>query len=149
MWCLSPHCNAGQVHEPGSKIKEEPIRESAKAKALWKKAKKALKPTKRAAAEDSDVIVVCHACNAKACGSCVRPWHEGESCADYQKRVKEQHVKEEEQALKALQKYTKKCPGCSVNVQRNGGCPAMHCKSKKPLKWSALIPRYDLLTLRG
>lgn len=101
-WCMSPGCRSGQVHEPPKK------------KGRGKKAVK-------------DDICVCKDCGAKACVPCDRPWHEGENCDEYQKRLVG-HEDEEKETLKTIVKKTKKCPSCAKNIEKNGGCPAMMCE---------------------
>jgi len=124
-WCLAPGCRAGQVHEQILKV-------------AFKKAKKKgrgnVKKVEAVKMEESEVmpdICECHECGAKACVTCDRPWHEGESCAEYQLRIKDR-VDEEDRALNEIRKITKQCPGCKKPVQKNGGCPAMQCKSLQP-----------------
>ena len=51
--------------------------------------------------------------SAKAC-------IEGETCAEYQKRLK-QFDKDEKATLQIIEKECKKCPNCNKNIQKNGG----------------------------
>lgn len=82
-WCLAPGCKAGQVHaSPTPKT-------SKKSKG------------KAAAAEVKPDILTCNECGAKACVTCDRPWHEGETCSDYQERVKDR-LEEEVRGLKGI-----------------------------------------------
>lgn len=78
-----------------------------------------------AVSEEADIIV-CNKCSARACARCDRPMHDGETCADYQDRIKDR-IDEEDRALKAVRKLSRPCPGCSKNIEKNGGCPSMHC----------------------
>lgn len=59
------------------------------------------------------------------------PWHEGETCDEYEYR-KDPKVREmEEKATeKEIKGSAKKCPGgkCGVNITRNGGCDHMRCE---------------------
>jgi ariadne-1 len=75
--------------------------------------------------EEAD-ICTCNTCGSMTCVTCDRPWHEGETCADYQARTKDR-MNEEEKALREIQKVTKACPNCKKRIQKNGGCPYMHC----------------------
>ncbi|KAF2770641.1 hypothetical protein EJ03DRAFT_60276 [Teratosphaeria nubilosa] len=61
----------------------------------------------------------------KACVPCNRPWHEGETCEEYQARTKGNS--EEDMSLRKIQRVTKRCPGCRKNIQKSGGCSNMHC----------------------
>ena len=78
--------------------------------------------------QDLQRIFTCDKCSGKACVPCDRPWHENESCAEYQLRIKDR-TDEEDASLAAIQKETKKCPSCSKNILKNGGCKHMYCKS--------------------
>ncbi|KAF2824125.1 hypothetical protein CC86DRAFT_408234 [Ophiobolus disseminans] len=66
---------------------------------------------------DNEQIFTCNTCGAKACVRCDRPHNVGEACEVFRKRdddVKSLHV---------IEKMTKPCPRCGVNIQNNGGCP--------------------------
>ena len=129
-WCLAPGCKAGQVHDSGEAltiIKTEPeLQHASKSK---KHNTKKAGVGKAETGSEAEVIdkFKCHECGAEACVPCDRPYHDGETCAQYQLRVQDR-FDEEDQALKEIQKSTKKCPNCRVNVQKNGGCPYMQCK---------------------
>ena len=114
-WCLAANCKAGQVHQPLLEVSPN---------AVSSKARKTRKGSKKAA---SDNICTCNECGAKACVNCDRPWHEGETCAELQGRMKKQN-KEEKEALKVISKVCKECPKCNKNIERNGGCDHMVCK---------------------
>ena len=64
-------------------------------------------------------IFRCVGCGSKACIHCEVAWHEGETCKAYQARVKNLS-KEEQESLRAVAKYAKKCPGCGIKVQKRG-----------------------------
>ena len=113
-WCMNPKCRAGQVHE--LKVASPKL---GKKKGRAKKVESEATPDL--------IICTCYECGAKACVSCDRPWHEGETCAEYQVRVKDR-LDEEDQALEAIRKMTKPCPGCRKQIQKNGGCPMMYCE---------------------
>ncbi|KAF2165418.1 hypothetical protein M409DRAFT_24268 [Zasmidium cellare ATCC 36951] len=115
-WCLAPGCKAGQVHEK---------------KAPTPKSKAAKKPNVKAElkeVESTADICTCNKCGAKACVPCDRPWHEGETCTEYQRRIRDR-IEEEDKSVSAIKKLTKKCPHCQMNIQKNGGCPHMFCTS--------------------
>lgn len=124
-WCLAPRCRAGQVHlflieaTAATKTSTPPKTRSAR-KGPARKVKKA---------ENTDHICTCNACGAKACVNCDRPWHENETCEQYQARMKKEGFeKEEAKSLKAIEQQAKPCPGCKKNIIRNGGCDHMHCE---------------------
>lgn len=117
-WCLAPGCRAGQVHQP---LLDAVLEAEGRGKAK-KGGKKYKKKPKR------DEICICETCGAKACVSCDRLYHDGETCARYQKRVKRQTGAEEEASLAHIGKACKKCPKCEKNIEKNGGCDQVRCK---------------------
>lgn len=79
-------------------------------------------------------IFTCSACGFKQCIRHKEPWHEGETCQQYNYR-KSGHKKrdEEEQTLRTIARTTKKCPGkrCGTNIEKNSGCDHMTCELNK------------------
>jgi hypothetical protein len=71
-------------------------------------------------------IFMCKDCGERSCVPCDRPYHDGETCAAYQLRIKDR-VKEEDKSLEEIKKATKPCPHCGVRVQKRGGCEHMKC----------------------
>ncbi|KAI5202134.1 RCC1/BLIP-II protein [Aureobasidium subglaciale] len=66
----------------------------------------------------------CKVCKHKHCVGCKVPWHEDESCDDYQARHDEQTLQSEA----AVFAISRACPGgCGARIERNGGCPHMLC----------------------
>lgn len=155
-WCLAPGCRSGQVHEsvkqeevspPENKeVKQEAgeperkgsvigrwLRRSTKVTTVAQKIKP--EPEVPAQPEIKPVkpdICTCNDCSARACVPCDRPWHENETCEEFQARVQnQQHVEEEDASLAAIQKRTRKCPQCSKSIEKNGGCRHMWCKSDR------------------
>ncbi|TKA56557.1 hypothetical protein B0A55_12976 [Friedmanniomyces simplex] len=61
-------------------------------------------------------IFRCAACGHKACVECHVAWHEGETCAGYRERVRqerednERRVREEEASVEAIGRIAKLCP---------------------------------------
>ncbi|KAI7324136.1 hypothetical protein KC340_g6536 [Hortaea werneckii] len=151
-WCLAPHCKAGQIHNSSDAVAvttavvgdEAAPEQIPKPKKGSKSKKKAVDETTTKAVKDleskPDIIDIfqCHACGARACVPCDRPYHDGESCGQYQRRVKDR-LDEEDQTLQTIQKSTRKCPACGVNIQKNGGCPYMIChKCKTSFCWTCM-----------
>ncbi|CAK4031015.1 E3 ubiquitin- ligase [Lecanosticta acicola] len=142
-WCLAPGCRAGQIHkkveakEEAENKEHQETKEHSKPKrkgkkTLWPFSKKTDSQVKTSeSAEDIEKqadICTCNDCGAKACVSCDRPWHTSETCEAYQARIKDR-MDEEDRTLKAIGRLSKKCPGCQKNIEKNGGCPAMHCSA--------------------
>ncbi|KAK5136714.1 hypothetical protein LTR08_002367 [Meristemomyces frigidus] len=144
-WCLSPRCRGGQVHEPllkkadgteeadiPDKTKKRGTQEAhateEKGEALSGKSKQAgikkklIVTTAAIDQQNEDNIFTCETCNAKACATCDRPYHDGETCAQYQAR---QNREEEAATLKTIAQKCKQCPQCARNIEKNGGCDAV------------------------
>jgi hypothetical protein len=65
-------------------------------------------------------------CGERSCVPCDRPYHDGETCAAYQARVKDRM--KEDKSLQEIRKATKPCPHCGVSIQKKGGCEHMQCQ---------------------
>jgi hypothetical protein len=89
---------------------------------------------KRARAVD---IFRSNACGAKACVTCDRPWHKGETGETYQARTKDR-VSEEDASLAVIEKQTKRCPSCSKSIEKNGGCHHMWCTCGVEFCWKCV-----------
>jgi hypothetical protein len=126
-WCLSSGCDAGQIHIslPTSKSMPNPPAKPSKRSKKRNPPIDVYQDPLTASSPVSD-ICTCVKCGAKACVSCDRPWHEGETCEQYQLRIKD-HVEEEDKALKRIRDSTRPCPQCGKRIEKNGGCPSMHC----------------------
>lgn len=101
-----------------------------KASAVQKKALAARKKCAAKSSVSSEDIFICHSCSHKACVPCDRPYHEKETCAQYQKRKKRETEAEEKATQKFIDKGCKQCPneGCGKNIEKNGGCDQVYCK---------------------
>ena len=67
--------------------------------------------------ENNEQRLVCPKCGTNACFRCQKPWHEGLCDND---------------GVVGLwgfffRKDVRKCPGCKVRIEKNGGCPHMSC----------------------
>jgi ariadne-1 len=145
-WCLAPGCLSGQIHKssasdeglPGSK--ENPIELSEAKGSSWtgwmrRSIRNAVDGQKDKAPDTNPTLVLrprapdictCKDCGAKACVPCDRPWHENETCEEYQFRTKDR-LDEEDKSLDAIRKLSKRCPNCSKSIEKNGGCRHMLC----------------------
>ncbi|KAK3626169.1 hypothetical protein LTR56_019957 [Elasticomyces elasticus] len=172
-WCMNTKCRAGQVHEPllqagevGKVAKEgsEEIEEADRKE--WATAKRALKPraakktpAKKGKAvidltQDSDPaedIFTCKDCGAKACVPCDRPFHEGETCSEYQERRKFQTETQDKASEKFIKKQCKQCPNaeCKKSIEKNGGCDAVYCtQCRTQFCWICTAP-YTIISVSG
>jgi len=71
-----------------------------------------------------DDIFTCKECGHKACVPCDRPWHDGETCKMFKKRLEEENKQSEE----LIEKVCKACPKCKKPIEKNGGCDHMYCE---------------------
>ncbi|KAK3717649.1 hypothetical protein LTR37_005716 [Vermiconidia calcicola] len=110
-WCLAPKCKAGQVHEP---LLEQINADTVTTKSTRGKARPRTKSTKKTknkhkkSSDDTPDIFTCNTCSARACVPCDRPFHEGETCAQYQHRMKTADEKA------SLEKIEEACTQCGT-----------------------------------
>jgi len=130
-WCLDAGCKAGQVHAP--LLLKQKQEEQAASEPPAKPAKRGKKKNPIVVYEDAQNpspteadIFSCNTCGARACIPCDRPYHVGETCAEFQIRTKGR-LEEEDKTVREIEKATKACPGCTKRIQKNGGCPNMRC----------------------
>lgn len=70
----------------------------------------------------------CHVCKNQICVKHSVAWHEGETCADYDKRRDSARMEfDASEELKV--KVTRACPSCNVPIEKNAGCSHMNCMS--------------------
>lgn len=82
----------------------------------------------------------CVECGRRTRVVCRVLWHDGESCEEYQERLRREReareqmergkrAAEEERSVETVAEVSKRCPGagCGVPIQRNGGCDHMTC----------------------
>lgn len=131
-WCMAADCSAGQVviapppiPEIAGEVKEPPTKKPKKG-GRKKKEPIPIYEDPAPASVDEANISTCHACGHETCIPCARPYHNGESCTQYQFRIKD-HLAEEDAALDKIRTSTKPCPNCKKRIEKNGGCPNMWC----------------------
>ena len=74
-------------------------------------------------------IFVCASCHAKHCVVHEKPWHEGETCLEYNNRTGKNGI-DEEMSVRTIAKTTKTCPGagCGAHIEKSRGCDHMTCE---------------------
>lgn len=72
-----------------------------------------------------DDICICDTCGAKACVPCDRPYHDGETCTQYQERTQQE---DEKATAEKIAEVCKQCPKRRKNIEKNGGCDAVQCE---------------------
>lgn len=70
--------------------------------------------------------VICK-CGFESCFACGELWHESVTCALLKKWI--QFSADDAESYKWIQENAKKCPKCMVNIEKNGGCNHMKCRS--------------------
>ncbi|KAJ7243377.1 hypothetical protein B0H12DRAFT_1188595 [Mycena haematopus] len=78
--------------------------------------------------------VTCPSCFLTVCSSCDQDAHDGMSCADkrLQSDPEEQERRNDEWAR---DNGVKRCPNCSVWIEKNAGCNHMECKCGSHICW--------------
>jgi hypothetical protein len=71
--------------------------------------------------------VVCYSCNEASCFGCGFAWHEGETCAQYEKR----RNLDNRLSSETISKTTKPCPKCSRRITKVDGCFYVKCICSK------------------
>merc|ERR1711939_149716 len=69
--------------------------------------------------------MTCAHCRARTCYTHRTEWHEGKTCAQYDK---DKAQSEEAELVHLLEATTKRCPGCNTAIEKNDGCDHMTCK---------------------
>ncbi|KAI7188840.1 hypothetical protein KC363_g5226 [Hortaea werneckii] len=167
-WCLNPKCRGGQVHESLLKQEDPPKPDNATAgaekdkKATGKepqtrnrsKAKKIVRffvdlASANLVDEKDQDIFTCNTCGHRACVPCDRPFHDGETCAQYKARLGQaEKEKNSKKSQETIEKYCKPCPKCGKKIEKNGGCDAMFCPCGERFCWLCLIP-YTTINATG
>ncbi|KAI0159554.1 hypothetical protein GGR57DRAFT_428662 [Xylariaceae sp. FL1272] len=81
----------------------------------------------------------CHACSQSSCVHHDIPWHNGETCEQYDKRTTKQR-RSDKLSEKHVQKTTKPCPGCRKNVHKFSGCDHITCICGHEWCWLCFSP---------
>lgn len=67
-------------------------------------------------------LMICHACGAKTCFVHRTEWHEGRTCAQMDKDIKNKRTAEGAFERSLKRRGIKQCPKCKQGVQRIDGC---------------------------
>jgi hypothetical protein len=78
---------------------------------------------------DAQPIMTCTICHFKTCFTHKMPWHQGQTCAEYD-FLRKERMEQEAASENLIAKTTKKCPNpkCGHGIEKKGGCDHMTCK---------------------
>lgn len=77
--------------------------------------------------EQVDPIKVTCKCGYESCLQCGEMWHDSVTCDLLKKWIID--IIEDVESAKWLQENAKQCPNCKINIEKNGGCNHMSCRS--------------------
>ncbi|CAB4446348.1 unnamed protein product [Rhizophagus irregularis] len=81
--------------------------------------------------KDISPIIICYNCGVKSCYTHDVTWHEDQTCEEYDENMKKPD--------EYLSQNTKKCPKCSLSIEKNEGCDHMTCDNcRYEFCWSCL-----------
>lgn len=85
--------------------------------------------------------MVCDKCKFASCFACKVPWHENQTCAQYQ------FLQTDGESEEYIKKYCKKCPrsGCGAPAKKIKACHEIHCENSK----SHIVSPYMSMLLIG
>lgn len=88
-------------------------------------------------------MMVCKFCQVQTCAKHRRPWHDGQTCAEYDMDpVQMERLEEEEATAKLLAKEdTSICPKCGQGVTKTDGCDHMSCQCGTEWCYVVSIPK--------
>ncbi|ROW03707.1 hypothetical protein VMCG_05382 [Cytospora schulzeri] len=80
--------------------------------------------------ESEDPKMICNHCTSATCAKHKRPWHEGQTCGEFDMDDAQiERLEEEEATAKLLAKEsTSICPKCGQGVTKTDGCDHMRCQ---------------------
>ena len=87
---------------------------------------------------DAEPLMTCSICEYKMCYVLSRPWHEGQTCTQYDNSL--QKRAEEQASMQLLARLSKPCPGpgCRILIMKDLGCDHMTCKSAIPTSYKTI-----------
>ncbi|KAF7927515.1 uncharacterized protein EAE98_005897 [Botrytis deweyae] len=79
--------------------------------------------------EGPEPLMICDHCKFKTCVKHQLPWHEGQSCDEFDVDDSQiERLEQEEATAKLLAKDSRICPKCKECVVRSDGCDHMQCR---------------------
>ncbi|CZR51813.1 uncharacterized protein PAC_01690 [Phialocephala subalpina] len=83
--------------------------------------------------------MTCRKCSFAACFNHQKPWHNNQTCEEYDKTTNPKDLKAEAASLKKIQKSAGICPHCAAPAFKHGGCGTVHCRCGYSYDWKAAI----------
>ena len=92
---------------------------------------------------DTEPMMVCNACQFRTCVFHGLPWHEGQTCEEFDCDDSQiERLEADEATAKLLIASSQICPSCKQGVTKQDGCDHMQCKL-----FCATFPKeYQLIT---
>lgn len=80
--------------------------------------------------ESEDPMMICNHCEFATCAKHRRPWHEGQTCEEFDlDDAQIERLEEEEATVKLLSREAMSiCPKCGQGVTKSDGCDHMRCQ---------------------
>jgi len=80
--------------------------------------------------EGDSPIMICNTCSFKTCVYHKLPWHEGQTCDEFDSDESQiERLEQNEATAKLLAKMQSKvCPSCHQGVEKQDGCDHLTCK---------------------
>ncbi|KAG6918219.1 hypothetical protein DXG01_015812 [Tephrocybe rancida] len=82
---------------------------------------------------NTQTMLKCPSCFAEVCSSCHEEAHEGMTCED--RRVQKAQTEEQLNDRWATEHGVKRCPACSVYIEKTEGCNHMECRCGAHICW--------------
>lgn len=98
--------------------------------------------------ESDDPMMVCNHCQFATCANHRRPWHEGQTCKEFDlDDAQIERLEEEEATAKLLSRESLSiCPKCGQGVTKSDGCDHMRCQCGK--EWCYVVSKSCHLILK-
>lgn len=135
LWCPKPGCNQSMIRLPDSEF----IACSRAANSVWQACKALFKSVSSTEGRfDPDRFFCCPSCGTELCKCCGRssrssrtPWnsHYNLSCEEFGQLIGTMN------SMNQLPESVRFCPGCRMNIEKNGGCIHMTCPCSHQFCW--------------
>lgn len=88
-----------------------------------------------------DPMMICQVCSFKTCAFHKLPWHDGQTCEEFDTNDDQiERLEQAEATAKLLAKeHAQVCPNCHNGVSRTDGCDHMTCKFSALCKLQKLL----------